>query len=106
MAIAAQPFALPLTDEDREWMEAQEYAQTHTIEDALRSGIRVIAESAGSGEITSEQAGRYMRVLMAEYVAVIATEQINGYLERRLAPWMSGRPGLRRQRGHRRSALV
>ena len=98
MAIAAQPFALPLTDEDREWMEAQEYAQTHTIEDALRSGIRVIAESAGSGEITSEQAGRYMRVFMAEYVAVIATEQINGYLERHFGPWVSRRPGLKHSR--------
>ncbi len=98
MAIAAQPFALLLTDEDREWMEAQEYAQTHTIEDALRSGIRVIAESAGSGEITSEQAGRYMRILMAEYVAVIATEQINGYLERHFGPWVSRRPGLKHSR--------
>lgn len=98
MTTVAQPFALPLTDEDREWMEAQEYAQTHTIEDALRSAIRVIAESAGSGEITSEQAGRYMRVLMAEYVAVIATEQINGYLERHFGPWVSRRPGLKHSR--------
>lgn len=95
MATATGPFALPLTAEEREWAEAWEYAQTHTIEDALRNGVRVIAESAGSGEITAEQANLYLRVLMSEYVAVIATEQINGYLERQFVPWISRLPALR-----------
>lgn len=92
MATAAQPFALPLTDADREWMEAQEYAQTHTPDEMLNDGIRAVSESVTSGEIDEEQADLYLRILMGEYVAVIATEQINGYLERRLDPWISRQP--------------
>lgn len=98
MVAATEPFALPLTAEEREWAEAWEYAQTHTIEDALRNGVRVITESAGSGEITAEQANLYLRVLMSEYVAVIATEQINGYLEQAFGPWVLGQPAWRRPR--------
>lgn len=81
MAIAAQPFAMPLTDEDREWMEAQEYAQTHTPDEMLNDGLKVITRSLASGEITREQADLYMRVLMAHYVGALASEQINGYLD-------------------------
>ncbi len=101
MVAVAQPFALPLTDEEREWAEAWEYAQTHTIEEMLHRGIRVITASAESGEITSEQADRYLRVLMSEYVTVIATEQINGYLERQFGPWILGRPAFKSRRAAR-----
>lgn len=97
MVAATETFAPLLTDEEREWAEAWEYAQTHTIEDALRNGVRVIAESAGSGEITAEQANLYLRVLMSEYVAAIAAKQINGYLERQFVPWISRLPALSRR---------
>lgn len=102
MAIATRPFALPLTDEEREWMEAQEYAQTHTPAEMLNNGVRAISESVASGEFDAEKADLYLRVLMAEYVAVIATEQINGYMERQFGPWLSRQPALGRQRSHKR----
>lgn len=81
MATVAQPFALPLTDADREWIEAWRRAQTLTLDEMLEDGLRVVAESLASGEITGEQADLYMRVLMAHYVGALATEQINGYLD-------------------------
>lgn len=98
MVTATGPFALPLTAEEREWAEAWEYAQTHTPDEMLNNGIRAVSDSLASGEIDAERADLYLRVLMSGYVAVIATEQINGYLERHFAPWVLGRPGWRRPR--------
>ena len=102
MTTVAQPFALPLTDADREWMDAQEYAQTHTPVEMLNNGVRAISESVTSGEINTDQADLYLRILVGEYVAVIATEQINGYLERQFGPWLSRQFASGRQRSHKR----
>lgn len=97
MAAATEPFALPLTAEEREWAEAWEYAQTHTPDEMLNNGIRAVSDSVASGEIDADRADLYLRVLMSGYVAVIATEQITGYLERHFGPWM-GQPAWRRPR--------
>ena len=91
MAAATEPFALPLTAEEREWMEAWEYAQTRTPDEMLNNGIRAVSDSLASGEIDAERADLYLRVIMSGYVAVIATEQINGYLEQAFGPWVLGR---------------
>ncbi len=69
---------------EREWAEAWLYAQTHTPNQILRGGIRAITESLQSGEITTDQADTYLRVLLGEYVAAIATDQVTSYLERHL----------------------
>ena len=98
MVAATQPFAPLLTAEEREWAEAWEYAQTRTPDEMLNNGVRAISDSLVSGEIDAERAGLYLRVLMSEYVAVIATKQINGYLERHFGPWILGQPGWRRPR--------
>lgn len=92
MAAATEPFALPLTAEEREWMEAWEYAQTRTPDEMLNNGIRAVSDSLASGEIDAERADLYLRVLMSGYVAVIATEQITGYLEQEFGPWAWRQP--------------
>ena len=87
MVAATQSFAPLLTDEEREWAEAWEYAQTHTPDEMLNNGIQAVSDSLSSGEIDAERADLYLRVLMSQYVAVIATEQITGYLEQEFGPW-------------------
>lgn len=76
----------PSTEEENEsaWLEDWGYAQTHTPNEILRNGIGAITESFRLGEITSEQADNYLRILISEYVATIATKQITDYLNRYL----------------------
>lgn len=99
MATVAQPFALPLTDADREWIEAWRRAQTLTLDEMLDDGLGVIAGSLASGEITQEQADLYLRVLMAHYVGALATEQINGYLDEMRGMWEKSLPTRNERRG-------
>ena len=92
--------AILLSEEEREWMEAWEYAQTHTPQDALHDGLRAVADALGSGEITSEQADACLRIFIGNYVAVHAAGQITDYLERHFWPW-----GHHRTRPRSRAAL-
>ena len=92
MVTATQPYAPSLTAEEREWAEAWEYAQTYTPDEMLNNGIRAVSDSVASGEIDADRADLYLRVLMSGYVAVIATEQITGYLEQEFGPWAWWQP--------------